>query len=164
MYNDEFNGRVFVPPNIKNNKQEIFAKFDLRDITYIGVALGIFISVYLFLNKGLNVNNGICLVIGLILGMPVILAGFMKFDGVNFEEYIVILRNNKILASNVRINNSDNIYEILENEKIQKKDTTKETKIKKTNSRKQKNNNKLNKKDIKSKKIKEKKKKQILYK
>ena len=113
MFNDEnFNGRVFVPSNIRQNKQSIIGRFDLRDVFFILVAAGIFALLFFTLNKFLG--NNIALVIALIFSTPILYAGFAKFDGLKIEEYLLIMRANQMLSSKVRINNSDNIYEILE--------------------------------------------------
>lgn len=112
----EFNGRINVPPNIRNNKQAVVGKFDLRDIAYICVAGGFFFLGFNFC-KTLEFTNMISLLVGLILAAPIILVGFKKWNGLKFEDYIFVFKSNKLNSSNIRINNSDNLFEIIENTK-----------------------------------------------
>ena len=115
VYEEEFNGRVFVPSNIKEKKKTIIGKLDFRDILYIGFAGAIFVVVFFTLNKFLQ--NNVAFPIALCFCLPILFIGFMKFNGLKFEEYVYIMRANKLLSTKVRINNSDNLYEILEKNK-----------------------------------------------
>ena len=115
MYGEEFNGKVFVPSNIRNNKKSIIGKFDLRDISFIMLAGAIFAAV--FFSTHAFFTNSTSLVLSLAFSVPILIAGFSRFDGLKIEEYLMVMKANKILSSKVRINNSDNLYETLERNK-----------------------------------------------
>lgn len=112
MY-EEFNGRVFVPSNLKNNKKSVLGKFDLREIFFIVIGFSIFGLLFNIFNSMLG--NGLALLISLIVAGPILVSGFIRFDGLKIEEYLIVIRANKVLSNTVRINNADNLYERYEN-------------------------------------------------
>ena len=112
MY-EEFNGRVFVPSNLKNNKKSVLGKFDLREIFFIVIGFSIFGLLFNIFNSILG--NGLALLISLIVAGPILVSGFIRFDGLKIEEYLIVIRANKVLSNTVRINNADNLYERYEN-------------------------------------------------
>lgn len=122
-----FNGRVFVPSNIKNNKQTILGKCDLRNIVYILIGGVILVTCFFIFKASGNAGMGIGL--GLFLGSPFFLVSFIKFKGLNFEDFILVFRSNNLSANVVRINNLDNVYEnllkkkkvVVDNDKNKKK-------------------------------------------
>ena len=113
----DFNGRVFVPANLKSNKKSIIGKLDLRDILFVSVGAGIFAIVFFTLNK--IVPNNIAFPVAMLCSGPILIVGFIKIDDLKIEEYLIVMRANKLLSSRVRINNSDNLYEVLERKKKQ---------------------------------------------
>lgn len=112
----EFNGKIFVPSNIKNNKQAIFWKLDIRNISYIILGLIIF-SVFFLPFKATN-NTTFGMGLGLLFSTPFFLISFIKIKGLNIEEFVTIFKVNKLSSGSVRINDIDNLYEILEKKKI----------------------------------------------
>ena len=110
---EEFNGRVFVPSNIKDNKKAVIGKFDLREIFFIVVGLSVFGILFNFLIQ--MFSNGLALLISLSVAGPILVSGFIRFDGMKIEEYLIVMRANKVLSNTVRINNADNLYERYEN-------------------------------------------------
>ena len=126
---EEFNGRVFVPSNIKNNKKAVIGKFDLREIFFIVIGLLAFGVLFNFMVQ--MFSNGLALLISLSVAGPILISGFIKFDGMNIEEYLIVMRANKVLSNTVRINNADNLYERYENcskSKVKSKKSIKEIK------------------------------------
>lgn len=110
---EEFNGRVFVPSNIKSNKKAVIGKFDLREIFFIVIGLSAFGILFNFLIQ--MFSNGLALLISLSVAGPILVSGFIRFDGMKIEEYLIVMRANKVLSNTVRINNADNLYERYEN-------------------------------------------------
>lgn len=109
MFEEEFNGRVFVPSNLKNNKKAVIGKLDLREILFIVIAGSIFALIFFPLN--LIAGNSLALIVAILISGPILVSGFIKFDGLKVEEYLIILRMNKVLSNRTRINNADNLYE-----------------------------------------------------
>ena len=169
FFDEEFNGKVNVPPNIQENKQTIIGKFDITEIIYILIA-GILFAVVTYSLVKINIDITIALLFGLILCSPIVLMGFKTFNGLKFEDYLYVLKSNKINSSTVRVNNSDNLYELLEkNKNIQNNISNTEqvkldpisrivfniiTKNQYNNTNTKKNNNKVKEKDNKNKQIK----------
>lgn len=112
MY-EEFNGRVFVPSNLKNNKKSVLGKFDLREIFFIVIGVSIFGLLFNIFNS--IFSNGLTLLLSLTVAGPILVSGFIRFDGLKIEEYLIVIRANKVLSNTVRINNADNLYERYEN-------------------------------------------------
>lgn len=112
--NGGFDGRIYVPSNIKANKQEIIWKLDLRNLLYILIGISIFSITYLIF-KNTNASLGIAL--GFLFSLPVFVISFIKIKGMKIEEFLLMFRVNKLASSTVRINSLNNLYEVIENKK-----------------------------------------------
>lgn len=125
-----FNGKIFVPTNIKDNKQVIIGKCDKRNIFYIFIGL-VILGINVLILKTTTNNIGLGIAIGLLFGTPFFIISFIKLKGLNIEDFILVLRANKLSTSAVRINDNDNIYKVILTKK--QKEIKKNKKNKKAN-------------------------------
>ena len=107
---------------VRNYKESIFFGLSLRQFISVLISCGFAILTYFtFRDKlGLEITSWICIAIAL----PFILIGFVKFNGMNFEDAIVAFIYSKFLIPKKLYFKADNIYvsltEEYRNEEIRK--------------------------------------------
>jgi len=107
---------------VRNYKESIFFGLSLRQFISVLISCGFAILTYFtFRDKlGLEITSWICIAIAL----PFILIGFVKFNGMNFEDAIVAFTYSKFLIPKKLYFKADNIYVLLteeyRNEEIRK--------------------------------------------
>ena len=121
FFDEEFNGRVNVPPDIKENKRSIIGNYDLRELLYILVA-GLIFGFVIYIFSILRLDITFAVFIGLAFALPILYIGFNRFNGLKFEDYLYVFKANNINSTSVRVNNSDNLYELYEKNKIKQID------------------------------------------
>ncbi len=114
---------------VRNYKESIFFGMSLRQFICVILSCGLAVLVYFtFRNKiGLEVTSWICIVSAL----PFILVGFVKYNGMNFEDVVVAFIHSKFIVPNKLSFQADNIYSELSKEYYDK-EIRKELKREKT--------------------------------
>lgn len=74
--------------NLEEYKNEMVKGFTLREIICLLISLGIIAGAVLILWWQTGLAPDICIYIGLPLGIPTLLLGFGKIQGVTFDVYI----------------------------------------------------------------------------
>ncbi len=93
---------------VRNYKESIFFGLSLRQFICVLISCGFaLLSYFSFRNKlGLELTSWICIAAAL----PFILVGFVKYNGMNFEDVIISFVYSKLLVPNKLFFQSDNIY------------------------------------------------------
>lgn len=93
---------------VRNYKESIFFGMSLRQFICMVISCGFAIMIYfMFRNRlGLEITSWLCIVAAL----PFILVGFVKYNGMNFEEVVKSFIYSKFLVSSKLPFKSDNIY------------------------------------------------------
>ena len=93
---------------VRNYKESIFFGMSLRQFICVLISCGLAVLVYfLFRSKlGLEVTSWLCIAASL----PFILIGFVKYNGMNFEDLIKEFIYSKILVPQKIVFESENIY------------------------------------------------------
>ena len=114
---------------VRNYKESIFFGMSLRQFICVVLSCGLAVLVYFtFRNKiGLEVTSWICIVSAL----PFILIGFVKYNGMNFEDVVVAFIYSKFIVPNKLSFQAENIYTELSKEYYDK-EIRKELKREKT--------------------------------
>ncbi len=102
---------IKIPKEIRDYKEVIFAGLNLRQIISLSIAFAINVPLYIFTKPYIGDEISSWLV--MITGVPVFLVGFIKFDGMPFEKYFLIMLRFKFLVPRKRRYKIDNIYTIL---------------------------------------------------
>ena len=114
---------------VRNYKESIFFGMSLRQFICVILSCGLAVLVYFtFRNKiGLEATSWICIVSAL----PFILIGFVKYNGMNFEDVVVAFIYSKFIVPNKLSFQAENIYTELSKEYYDK-EIRKELKREKT--------------------------------
>ena len=101
---------------VRNYKESIFFGMSLRQFICVVLSCGLAVLVYFsFRNRlGLEITSWLCI----ISSLPFILIGFVKYNGMNFEDIVVAFIYSKFLLPNKLCFQSDNIYVKLSEEYI----------------------------------------------
>lgn len=93
---------------VRNYKESIFFGMSLRQFICVLISCGLAVLVYfLFRSKlGLEVTSWLCIAAAL----PFILIGFVKYNGMNFEDLIKEFIYSKLLVPQKLVFESENIY------------------------------------------------------
>lgn len=93
---------------VRNYKESIFFGMSLRQFICVLISCGLAVLVYfLFRSKlGLEVTSWLCIAAAL----PFILIGFVKYNGMNFEDLIKEYIYSKLLVPQKIVFESENIY------------------------------------------------------
>lgn len=93
---------------VRNYKESIFFGMSLRQFICVLISCGLAVLVYfLFRSKlGLEVTSWLCIAAAL----PFILIGFVKYNGMNFEDLVKEFIYSKLLVPQKIIFESENIY------------------------------------------------------
>jgi len=136
-----FTGDIKIPREISDIKADIVAGLDLREIKWIsvGIVLAIIDAVIVF---GVLKQFGTLAILSPAFFLaPFVTVAKVKVNGINLENWLMILYDNNIKGSPVRTNETVNEYERLEQlyeknhkTKINKRERNKEIKQKIKNS------------------------------
>ena len=93
---------------VRNYKESIFFGMSLRQFICVVLSCGLAVLVYFsFRNKlGLEITSWLCI----ISSLPFILIGFVKYNGMNFEDVVVAFIHSKFLVPNKLSFQAENIY------------------------------------------------------
>ena len=99
---------IKINKEIKNYKESIFFGLSLRQFFCVIISCILAVLFYfLFRDKlGLEITSWICIIVSL----PFILIGFVKYNGMNFEDVIASFIYSKFLIPNKLYFKSNNIY------------------------------------------------------
>jgi len=99
---------------VRNYKESIFFGLSLRQFICVLISCGLAIFTYFSFREklGLEITSWICIFIAL----PFILIGFVKYNGMNFEDAIVAFIYSKFLIPKKIYFKADNIYVSLSEE------------------------------------------------
>ncbi len=104
---------------VRNYKESIFFGMSLRQFICVVLSCGLAVLVYFsFRNRlGLEITSWLCI----ISSLPFILIGFVKYNGMNFEDVVVAFIHSKFLIPNKLYFKAENIYVELAKEYYDKK-------------------------------------------
>ena len=93
---------------VRNYKESIFFGMSLRQFICVIISCGLAVLAYFSFREklGLEITSWICIASAL----PFILVGFVKYNGMNFEEVIISFIYSKFLIPKKLSFKSDNIY------------------------------------------------------
>ena len=93
---------------VRNYKESIFFGMSLRQFICVVLSCGLAVLVYFsFRNRlGLEVTSWLCI----ISSLPFILIGFVKYNGMNFEDAVVAFIHSKFLVPSKLNFQAENIY------------------------------------------------------
>lgn len=105
---------IKINKEVKNYKESIFFGMSLRQFICVIISCGLAVLAYFsFKDKlGLEITSWICIVSAL----PFILVGFIKYNGMNFEDVIVAFIYSKFLIPSKLQFESNNMYLLLTEE------------------------------------------------
>ncbi|WMJ77850.1 PrgI family protein [Sedimentibacter sp. MB35-C1] len=99
---------IKIPKEIRDYREAIFAGLNLRQIISLAVAVAINVPLYVYIKPYIGDEIASWLVI--ITGIPIFLIGFIKFDGMPFEEYFKVILRFYFLKPRKRKYKVENIY------------------------------------------------------
>ncbi len=99
---------------VKNYKESIFFGMSLRQFICVIISCGLAVLAYFSFKEklGLEITSWICIV----SAFPFILVGFIKYNGMNFEDVIVAFIYSKFLIPAKLQFESNNMYLLLTEE------------------------------------------------
>ncbi|WP_010233477.1 PrgI family protein [Clostridium arbusti] len=112
---------IKIPKEIRSYKEKIYFGLNLRQLICTGLSIAIVVPMYIFGKQYIGDDIASWLVI--IVSIPPISVGFVKYNGMNFEEFILSFIRFSILYPQKRKYKTENLYEVIENyiEKEEKK-------------------------------------------
>lgn len=119
---------IKINKEIRDYKETIFFGLSIRQFTFSLIACGLAVLVYFLLRPyfGLEVLSWMCIVVA----MPFGILGFVKYNGMNAEEFIWAWIKSEILTPRVLLFKPENLYEeLLETEykRLEKEESKSET-------------------------------------
>ena len=122
---------IRINKEIKDYHESLFFGLSMRQFICSVAAVGAAIGIYFGLSKVLDKEtvSWLCIV----CAAPLAAAGFFKYNGMNFEEFVVAFVYSEFLCSGVRTYQSENyLYDIFKevqtDESVRKKKTRKRKK------------------------------------
>ena len=106
---------VKIPKEVRQHKESIFFGLSLRQFICSVLAVAIAAGVYLGLGKVVSKDSASWLCI--LLAVPMAMAGFFSYNGLNFEQFIWAFIKSEFLCAGERPYISQNLFSLL------KKDT-----------------------------------------
>lgn len=104
---------IRIPKEIRNYKEKIYAGLNLRQLICVGLAICINVPLYWYGRKILGDDLASWLV--MVTAVPLMSIGFIKYNGMSFEELLIAILNFELLTPQKRKYRVKNIYEILDN-------------------------------------------------
>lgn len=100
---------VNIPSDLRKNKETIIGNMDLREsiCLFLGLVFSTLILYYLIVVLDLK-NIVLAAFIAGIFLIPFLIMGFKKINGMKMDDYFKVFVNNKIFASEKRVNKSIN--------------------------------------------------------
>ena len=115
---------IRINKEIKDYHESLFFGLSMRQFMCSIVAVGAAVGIYFGLSKVLDKEtvSWLCIV----CAAPLAAAGFFKYNGMNFEEFVVAYIRSEILGSGVRTYQSENFLheaykEVLADVSVRKK-------------------------------------------
>lgn len=105
---------IKIPKEIREYKEVIFAGLNLRQIISLSVAFAVNVPLYIYTKPHIGDDMASWLV--MLIGIPVFLIGFIKFDGMPFEKYFKIMLRFNFLVPRKRKYKVENIYTVIYDE------------------------------------------------
>ena len=102
---------IKLPKDIRDYKEVLFAGLNLRQIVSLSMAFAINVPLYLYSKSYIGEELASWLV--MLTGVPVFLLGFIKFDGMPFEKYFMIMLRFNFIVPRKRKYKIENIYTII---------------------------------------------------
>ena len=96
---------------IRDYKETIFAGLNLRQIISLVVAFAVNVPLYIYTKP--HIGDDLASWLVMVTGVPVFLIGFIKFDGMPFEKYFIIMLRFNFLVPRKRKYKIENIYTII---------------------------------------------------
>lgn len=108
---------VKINKEIRNYSENVYFGLSLRQFIFSLLSCIVAVVIYiLFKNKlGTEITSWICI----ICVTPLVLLGFVNYNGMNLEELLVVIIKNKILTPKYLVYNPTNYYEeLLKNKEV----------------------------------------------
>ena len=114
---------------VRNYKESIFFGMSFRQFICVIISCGLAVLAYFSFREklGLEITSCICIASAL----PFILVGFIKYNGMNFEDVIIAFIYSKLLVPSKLPFKSDNMYLVI-TEEYMNNEIRKELKSEKT--------------------------------
>lgn len=121
---------IKIPKEIRSYKEKIYFGLNLRQLICTGLSIAIAVPMYILGKQ--YVGDDIASWLVIIVSIPPMAVGFVKYNGMNFEEFILSFIRFSILYPQRRKYKTENLYEIIENyiDKEEKKAIGKKKKTK----------------------------------
>ena len=102
---------VKIPREINSYKEKLFFNLTLRQTICTVVAIGVNVPLYFFGKNYINADLLSWIVI--IIAIPIMFAGYFKYNNLNFEEFITVVLKYNLFSPQIRIYRTKNLYEYL---------------------------------------------------
>lgn len=93
--------QIPINKDIRRYQEEIFMGLTLRQLLCSGIAIGLAVLIYLWAKPLLGQETASWLCI--LAAAPIAAAGFLSYDGLPFEKFVIIVLESTILCSGWRV-------------------------------------------------------------
>lgn len=99
---------VKINKEIRDYSENVYFGLSLRQFicSFVGVVSAVIIYLLLKNKLGMEITSWLCM----FCAFPFILLGFIKYNGMNLEELLMVIIKNKILTPKHLVFNSTNYY------------------------------------------------------
>lgn len=112
-----------IPKEIKDYKPKYLFKLTFRQ--NVSVAIMLLINIPLYKYGKAYIDTELLSWIMILISVPIIAIGFFKYNGMNFEEFLLAFIQSEFIYPKKRVYKNENIYlginEILAKESLEKK-------------------------------------------
>lgn len=93
--------QIPINKDIRRYQEEIFMGLTLRQLICSGIAIGLAVLIYLWAKplSGQETASWLCI----LAAAPIAAAGFLSYDGLPFEKFVIIVLESTILYSGWRV-------------------------------------------------------------
>ena len=93
--------QIPINKDIRRYQEEIFMGLTLRQLLCSGIAIGLAVLIYLWAKPllGQETTSWLCI----LAAAPIAAAGFLSYDGLPFEKFVIIVLESTILYSGWRV-------------------------------------------------------------
>ncbi len=99
---------IKIPKEIRSYKETIFAGLTLRQIICFAITLAINVPMYIFIKSHIGEEAASWIV--MLTAAPLFLIGFIKYNGLPFEKFALIILNFKLFIPQKRKFMIENIF------------------------------------------------------
>lgn len=107
---------IKIPKEIRDYKETLFLGLNLRQIICLVIVFSINVPLYLFIKP--YIGDELASWVVMFTGVPLFLVGFIKFDGMPFEQYFKIMIRFNFIVPRKRKFKVENIFTIINDEQM----------------------------------------------